>query len=115
MSRPLPSYLLSLRKRSGLSQSDVAMLLGISGSVLCKCESLSRRPTMELAIGAEVIFGHPMREVFPAFYAEIGRAVAERARAQCNRYKTRTKTAKGVKLRALDEIISRAGQTTLGI
>lgn len=62
-----------------------------------------------------MIFGHPMREVFPAFYADIERAVVERARTQRNRYKTQTKTAKGVKLRALDEIIARAGQTTLGI
>ncbi len=115
MSRPLPSYLLSLRKRSGLSQSEVAMLLGIDGSMLCKFESLSRRPSIELAIGAELIFGHPMKEVFPALYAETERAIVQRARRQRNRYNTRTKTAKGGKVRALDEIIARAGQTTLGI
>jgi hypothetical protein len=55
------------------------MLLGIDGSALCKFESLSRRPTIELAVGVEVIFGHPTKEVFPAFYGEIEKAVVDRA------------------------------------
>ena len=115
MSPLLPTYLLSLRKRSGLSQSDLAMLLGIDGSVLCKFENLSRRPTIELAIGAEVVFGHPMKKVFPAFYSEIEKAVVGRARRRRNRDIARSKPATTAELRALDEIIARASQTTLGL
>jgi transcriptional regulator with XRE-family HTH domain len=115
MSRLLSTYLLSLRKRSGLSQSELAMLLGIDGSALCKFENLSRRPTIELAVGAEVIFGHPMKGVFPAFYDEIERVVVERARRWRDRYKARPKPATGAKLRILDEIIARASQPTLGL
>jgi len=115
MSRHLPSYLLTLRKQSGLSQSDLAMLLGIDGSALCKFESFSRRPTIELAAGIEVIFGHPMKEVFPAFYGELERTIIERSRRQRDRYSARSKAAKGTKIRTLDEIIARASQTTLGI
>lgn len=111
MSRHLSSYLLSLRKRSGLSQSDLALLLGISGSALCRSEGLSRRPTIELAVGAEVIFGHPMKEVFPAFYEEIEQAIVARARRRRDRYAARPKA--GTKLRALDAILERASQTTL--
>lgn len=115
MSHPLPSYLLSLRKQLGLSQSDMATLLGIDGSALCKFESLSRRPSMELAVGTEVIFGLPMKEVFPARYGKLERAVAERARRLHDRYSARSNSPKGAKLRGLDEIIARTGQTTLGI
>jgi len=115
MSRPLSTYLLSLRKRSGLSQSDLAMLLGIDGSALCKFESLSRRPTIELAVGVEVIFGHPTKEVFPAFYGEIEKAVVDRACRLRGRYTARPKPATSTKLRTLDEIIARTSQPTLGL
>jgi len=91
------------------------MLLGIGGSALCKFESLSRRPTIELAIGAEVMFGHPMKEVFPALYGEIEKAIVDRARRRRDRYKARRKPAPSTRLRALDEIIARASQPTLGL
>jgi len=115
MSRPLPSYLLSLRKRSGLSQSEVAALLGIDATALCKFESLSRRPLLELAVGAEIVFGHPMKEVFPAFYGELEQTVIARAHKLHGRCSARSKTPKAGKLRTLDEIIARASQTTLGL
>jgi hypothetical protein len=91
------------------------MLLGIDGSALCKFESLSRRPTIELAIGAEVIFGNPMKEVFPALYSEIEQAIVQRACRRRDRDKARPKQATSTKLRALDEIIARASQPTLGL
>jgi transcriptional regulator with XRE-family HTH domain len=113
MSRPLSNYLLSLRQRSGLSQSELAVLLGISGSTLCKLEGLSRRPPIEFAVAAEVVFGQRIRDVFPAVYDEIEQGVVERARRW--RARAGSKSESGTKLRTLDEIVERASQTTLGL
>ena len=85
MSHLLPSYLHTLRKQWGLSQPDLASLLGITASALCRFENLSRRPTAELIIGAEVIFGHGAKEVFPALYRDIERDIVNRAKARHKR------------------------------
>ena len=115
MSPLLPSYLLTLRKRSGLSQSELAMLLGISASALCRSESLSRRPTIELAIGAEIIFGQSAKDIFPALYGDVERAVMDRVRKRRTRYAGRSKATNGAQLRTFDDILARASQPTLGL
>jgi transcriptional regulator with XRE-family HTH domain len=115
MPHRLPSYLHTLRKQWGLSQPDLASLLGVTGSAQCRFENLSRRPSAELIIGAEVIFGHGPNEVFPAFYHDIERAIVDRARSQVARLESRTDPASRDKLRLLTEIIERASQTTLDL
>jgi transcriptional regulator with XRE-family HTH domain len=115
MPHRLPSYLHTLRKQRGLSQPDLASLLGVTGSALCRFENLSRRPTAELVIAAEVIFGHGPKDVFPGFYRNIERTIVDRARAQHDRLESKTDPAARVKLRLLAEIIERASQATLNI
>lgn len=115
MSHLLPSYLHTLRKQSGLSQPDLATLLGITGSALSRFENLSRRPSAELIIGAQVIFGHSPKDVFPAFYRDIERTIVARARAQHGRVESETAPATREKLQLLTDIIERASQTTLNL
>jgi transcriptional regulator with XRE-family HTH domain len=115
MPHPLPTYLVPLRKRTGLSQIDIATLLAISASALCRYESRSRRPNVELVVAAEAIFGHPAKEIFPAFYAEIERDVVVRAQKLRTRYRARSDEKDSAALRALDDIIARASQTTLDV
>jgi len=115
MPHRLPSYLHTLRKQWGLSQPDLASLLSISGSAQSRFENLSRRPTAELIIGAEVIFGHGPKEVFPAFYHDIERAIVRRARSQYARLESQTDPASREKLRLLTEIIERASQSKLDL
>jgi len=115
MSHLLPSYLHKLRKQWGLSQPDIASLLGVTGSALSRFENLSRRPNAELLIGAEVIFGHGARDVFPAFYRDIERTIVGRARAQHDRLESKADPASREKLRLLSEIIERASQSTLNV
>lgn len=111
----LPSYLHKLRKQWGLSQPDIASLLGITGSALSRFENRSRRPNAKLIVGAEVIFGHGAKDVFPAFYRDIEGAIAKRARTQHDRLESKADPASREKLRFLNEIIERASQTTLNI
>jgi len=115
MSHQLPSYLHTLRKQWGLSQPDLAALLGITASALSRFENLSRRPTAKLLVGAGVIFGHDTKDVFPGFYHDIERSIVDRARAQHDRLESKNDAASSEKLRLLTEIIERASQITLDL
>lgn len=62
---PLQNYLRTYRRRSFLSQDEVAFLLGVAtGSRVTRHEGASRTPTLEAALGYEVLFGVPLRELF---------------------------------------------------
>jgi transcriptional regulator with XRE-family HTH domain len=115
MAPQLPSYLLTLRKRSGLSQCDVAALLDLTPSALSRFENQSRRPTIELAIATEVIFGHGAEEAFPALYRDIENVIVARARQSRDRYSKQSDSGSQAKLRFLTEVLDRASQTTLGL
>ncbi len=104
----LPSYLHTLRKQWGLSQPDLASLLGVTGSALCRFENLSRRPSAEMIVGAEVLFGHSAKDVFPAFYHDIERTIVDRASAEHDLLASKTDAASREKLRFLTEIIERS-------
>lgn len=112
MSRLLPNYLHTLRKQWGLSQPDMAALFDVTGSAMSRFENLSRQPTVDLVIGAEVIFGQTAKDVFPALYQDIERDIVERARVLRNNLKSRTDPVTRKKLRLLTQFIKRAKSTT---
>lgn len=63
---PLQNYLRTYRKRSQLSQDEVAFLLGVqTGTRVTRHEGAYRVPTLQTALGYEVLFDVPMRELFP--------------------------------------------------
>src|SRR5665213_3458904 len=115
MSRLLPSYLHTLRKQWGLSQPDMAALFDVTGSAMSRFENLSRQPTVELVIGAEVIFGQTAKDVFPALYQEIEHSIVDRAQLLRDSLKSRTDAVTRKKLRHLTEFIKRAKTTTSAI
>lgn len=82
----LPNYLRSNRKRLGLSQREVAYLLGSeSGAKACRYERFTCEPGLETALACEVIFQRPARELFGGLYQEVQRKVAARAKALVER------------------------------
>ena len=86
-SSQLPNYLRANRKRLGLSQDEVAFLLGTqSGAKVCRYERFVREPTLETAFAYEAIFQRPARELFGGIYEKIEQEVA--ARAKTLTYKT---------------------------
>lgn len=115
MSRILPSYLSTLRKQRGLSQPDLAQLLDISASLLCKVESLSRRPTARVILPAEIVFGIPAREIFPGAYGEIEQAVGHRARMLLNQLNDRSDPVSVEKKRFIKEITARSDHIKKGV
>jgi transcriptional regulator with XRE-family HTH domain len=115
MHHVLPCYLHSLRKQWGLSQPELAELLGIGVSALSRFEGLSRRPTVDLVVGAEVIFGYCAKDVFPGLYREIERKIVNRAKIMHKRLEAQNDPSLRDKLRLLDEIIDRASEATLDV
>lgn len=107
MSRHLPSYLRTLRLQWGLSQSELANLLGISASLLSKVESLTRRPTARVILPAEIVFGLGPDEIFPGAYRGIEKDVGQRARALRQQLKHRSDWAALEKSRQLKAMLRR--------
>ena len=82
MSSPrLPSYLRTHRKRSALSQRELAYLLGAtSGSKISRCERRVRYPDFETALAFHVIFRTTVPALFPGALDKVRRRVRRRAR-----------------------------------
>jgi transcriptional regulator with XRE-family HTH domain len=92
----------------GLTQPELAGLLGITESALSKFETQALAPTKNLIIGIEVIFGHSARETFPALYAQTERNIMHRAAAYSKRLELNRDDAANLKRRLLDEMIERS-------
>ena len=85
-SKPLPNHLLAHRKRSALSQGEVAFLLGVHGSAKVSHHERFRTPSLETALAYEAIYQKPVAELFPGLFKQIQREV--RARAKILGYRT---------------------------
>jgi transcriptional regulator with XRE-family HTH domain len=69
------------RKRSGLTQREMAFLLGNrKHSTISRYEAGERRPDLRTAFACRVLFGRELQELFPGVYAEAVGQVGERAR-----------------------------------
>jgi transcriptional regulator with XRE-family HTH domain len=87
MSHRLENYLRTYRKRSGLSQDDIAFLLGSrSGTKVSRYERLVRRPTLKTLFAYEVIFRATARELFAGLYEKVEQTTLARARLLAERF-----------------------------
>ena len=89
----------------------MAALFDVTKSAMSRFENLSRQPTVELVIGAEVIFGKSAKEVFPGLYREIEQIILDRARILRDSLKTKNDPVTRKKVRLLAEFIKRAEAT----
>src|SRR5437870_9602844 len=75
----LENYLRTYRKRSGLTQRDVAFLVGCrNGAQVSRYEKRRRLPPLRTALAFEAAFGVPVSELFAGLREVAGKAVAER-------------------------------------
>ncbi len=85
----LENYLRTHRKRAGLSQDEVAYLLGCqSGAKVSRYERLARRPSLETVFAYEVILRAPAMELFAGLYQKVERAALARAQLLAQRLAT---------------------------
>jgi transcriptional regulator with XRE-family HTH domain len=81
MSPRLPNYLVSHRKRLGLSQEDVAHLLGVeSGAKFSRYEQFVRRPNLETALACEIVLQCALSELFSGIYENLEGEIRARAK-----------------------------------
>ena len=86
MANPLPTHLRAHRKRLGLTQGQLADLLGLSnhGSI-SRFESYLRRPDIETVLRLQLIYGLPAQALWPGVALEQRRALLRAARAEIAR------------------------------
>jgi transcriptional regulator with XRE-family HTH domain len=78
-SDPNVSRLRTLRRRSGLSQKELALILGFrSEATISRHERSDSVPDLLTALGYEVIFRVPLSELFPGLYQTVEAGNEER-------------------------------------
>lgn len=75
-------YLRPLRREWGLSQEELAALLGFqSPQHVSRIEQGRRVPTLDTALALEALFGVPPKELFPALTQEASEQMLRHAAA----------------------------------
>lgn len=79
MARSLQNYLRMYRRRAGLSQNEVAFVLGSQhGAQISRYERFASVPTLKNAIALELLYGVPVGALFAGTYDEVKAATMER-------------------------------------
>lgn len=82
MNNAIAIYLRTYRKRSGLTQSEVARLLGLeSGQLVSRYERLDRNPSLETVLGCQVLFDVLPHELYPGLYQKVENLTRQRIHA----------------------------------
>jgi transcriptional regulator with XRE-family HTH domain len=80
MSHKLQNYLRTYRKRAGLSQDEVAFLLGCgSGAKVSRYEHFQRKPSLDTTLACEILFGVPCHELFAGIREKVENQIKHRA------------------------------------
>ena len=72
-------YLRSLRSRSGLTQRELASILGlVAGVTVSRHEAESTMPILLVAFGYQVIFRASIEQLFPGVYEVVRQNIEDR-------------------------------------
>jgi transcriptional regulator with XRE-family HTH domain len=86
----LDNYLRTYRKKLGLTQREVAFLLGCHGPAkVSRYERPGPTPTLKTIFAYEAIFQKPARELFAGIYDRAARETLRRARLLVSRLRKR--------------------------
>ena len=105
----LPNYLRAHRKRLGLSQDELARLMGCkSGAQLSRYERFEVEPKLETAFMCGLITAEPLDRLFEGVYDKAADKVVKRARTLLRKYRRAKPTPELLeKIRVLDAICAR--------
>lgn len=105
MTTHLPNYLRAHRKSAGLSQRDVARLLGgKNGSKVSGYEHFTRTPTLRTALKLQAILDRPVAELFEGMFKETEHAVTSEAQTMLARHRPHPTDATAPRQRRLSQI-----------
>jgi transcriptional regulator with XRE-family HTH domain len=77
----IASRVRSHRKKAGLSQKDIARIVGIDEARVSRHERFGIVPPLSVALGYEAVFGLPVKDLYPRFYETIRQGIEERLAA----------------------------------
>lgn len=98
----LANYLRMYRKRVGLTQQEVAWLLGCEHDTkVSRYERFTREPSPRTIFAYEVIFQTPARVLFEGMYQKVEQRTQHRARLLLRRLVAAREPASPAKLQAL--------------
>lgn len=113
--RRLPNYLRASRKQAGLSQDDLAFLLGCgSGTKVSRYELFRRQPGLPTVFALEAVFGKSARELFAGMYEDAEQQTTERARRLIQRLSKHRESAQLRRKLALLEAIAGGARSDAG-
>ncbi len=89
--KPTNNYITTHRKRAGLTQEELAHLLGLKTRAAISLLECGWVPVLlRTLLGLEVLFGSPLTELFAGEHARVRKDVQERARRRAGRYEARS-------------------------
>jgi transcriptional regulator with XRE-family HTH domain len=117
---PLQNYLRTHRRRAGLSQEDVAALLGAaSGAKVSRHENYARKPAVTAIFAYEIVFSQPVSKLFAGAYEEVRHQVRSRAKRLMKELTSRAQESPSLRvarklelLRAIVDTKPRSSQRT---
>jgi transcriptional regulator with XRE-family HTH domain len=109
MSLSIKSLLRTQRRLWGLTQKELAKLLGIGERAhVSKLEHGSRHPNIKTAIGTHVLFGIEIRSLFPRLWHEVEEEVMRRIYAFSKIVEHGTSRKSKRKVALVEEALTRA-------
>jgi DNA-binding XRE family transcriptional regulator len=105
------TYVRTHRRRWGLTQDELAFLIGVnSRSMVSRVEGLKRRPHLATAFAFWVVFGVPPFELFPELLTEVEEGVLQRSRELYDTLQGNPSKATRTKLDLLEAVFARQEQ-----
>lgn len=96
------------RKRAGFSQPELAHLLGLAQSTVSELESDAELPSLESALGLQIVLDAEPSLIFVSLYERLEAAIMSRAAELDAALRGRTDAAALGKLRSLADMARRA-------
>lgn len=103
------NYLRLHRRKRGLTQGELAFLLGYqSSSKISRLEQAEQAKVLTLGFTFQLLFGVDPREIYPALYDSVRETVIERIRELEAKLRTPASTQKAIiKRQLLNEALAR--------
>jgi transcriptional regulator with XRE-family HTH domain len=106
--KPLSTYLRTFRKRTCLSQEDVAFLLGsMCGSSVSRHEKGKRIPLLSTLLGYAFILGADVPALYEGAFQDVQTVVRQRAMGLCRSLERKPQTSRRArKIAVLKQLLS---------
>lgn len=102
------SFVRAHRRRWGLSQAELAALLGLASSTtVSRIERSVRTPTTTVLVACCILFGLPAPELFTSLHDEIEEVVGTAAKTLCDALEDKADKLSVRKRLFLEEVLSR--------